>query len=243
MCKKVLVACAVRNRGWILPYFIKCILNIDYPKKCLGFLFILNNSTDDSKSILENLYNIHKNDYCSFKIIEKNYGELAEDTRIGSRTHIYPILADLRNYMVEEFLKSDCNYLFQIDSDILAKPNILKELLDLNALASSAVISNDYGRGIISNCMYIYGTRSTDIKHVNLNELPDVFECDLSGACALYKRELLEKGFKYKNGPMGEDVDFCFQLKETGVKFKRKKGLVYEHIMKPDMLEKFKEEI
>ena len=213
-------------------------LNIEYPRSNLGYFFAINNSTDDSEQLLRDMYNKYKKEYRSFDLMGYYYPDVAVDTRVGSRRHIYPVLADLRNVIRKFFLNTDYDYMFTIDSDVLVKPNVLKELLALDTLAASAVIYNDKGRGVIGNAMIIESAEPFRAKHVMLDNVGDVFEADLSGACTLYKREVFERGFFYKDGPVGEDVSFSCQLKEAGIKFKMKKNLAY-HCMTGENLRRY----
>lgn len=233
----ILISSLVRDRDWILPDFLNCIKNLNYRKAHLDLLFIVNDSTDSSLDILLEF----KDDNTSFRditILEKNYGH-KEDKRGRSRRHVYSVLADLRNMMVDKFLESDCTHLLQIDSDILCNPDLLTELLDLQTDAAAAVIFNDYGRGNIGNVLNFKHIDPVSIKHIILPEQPDIFECDISGACALYTKELLEQGFKYLDSPDGEDTMFCLQLHKARIKFKCRKGLA-THCMKEEELIKWK---
>jgi len=239
--KSVLIGSLVRDRGWILPYFSRCLSRISYNKKDIELLFILNNSEDNSREILCKFRDRYESECGSIKIEEKNFDDLKPDTRCGSRSHIYPVLAILRNDLISYFLKSNCDYFFMVDSDVLVKPNILTELLKLDSLAASAVIHNDYENGNYGNALNVINPETKEVEHILLKNAPDVFECDVSGACTLFKRELLEKGHVYKNNPCGEDLSFCLGLYEVGIKFKCKKGLVHGHMMNQKVLEERKE--
>jgi len=239
--QNILIATPVRNRAWVLPYFITSILNLSYPKSNLGLLFIINNSTDDSENLINKMYNTYKNDYRSFDIVNKDYGNIAQDTRVGSRRHIYPVLADIRNLIKDYFLKSTYNYLFAIDSDIIPIKSILNELIGLRAMAAAAVIYNDKGRGIVTNTMEIQTIHPLVIKHINLSKVGNIYKADLSGAVALYKKALFQKGFMYKDSPQGEDLAFAQQLKEAKISWVCKRHLAY-HIMVQENLDLYLKE-
>ena len=229
----ILIASLIRDRGWILPEFLTHLDNINYPKDKIKLFFIINNSTDSSKEILANWdFSFYNN--CT--IIEENFNNLKPDARGKSRRHIYTALTKLRNKVLSYFKYSKCDYLFTIDSDILVKPDILKELLSFNTEAASAVIYNDYGRGEIGNCMNFTNERA---KHIKLEDVSNTFEADLSGAVTLYTREIINKNFKYKVSNKGEDYLFCKQLNEKGINFMCKKGLA-THIMTKERLKEYK---
>src|ERR1700684_4488799 len=50
--KTVLIAILARNKGHVLPHFLKCIENQDYPKSLLSIYINTNNNCDDTEQIL-----------------------------------------------------------------------------------------------------------------------------------------------------------------------------------------------
>ena len=50
---KVLIACPVKDRDWILPNYLQSVLELDYPKELIDIYWIVNNSSDNSLLMLE----------------------------------------------------------------------------------------------------------------------------------------------------------------------------------------------
>jgi len=131
----------------------------------------------------------------------------------------------LRNKVIDYFLSTDCEYLFSIDSDVIVNLDCLKKLLDVDKDMVSALIYNDYGRGNIGNVM----VGLDKPKHLGFKEQKEIFECDITGACFLIKRRVLEAGCKYGYHVYGEDIPFCREVKKQGFKiFSRKDLAIHE---------------
>jgi GT2 family glycosyltransferase len=138
-----------------------------------------------------------------------------------------------RNFCVMEFLRTDNDYLFFIDSDVIPPYDALKKLLEAQKDAISGCYPSVRFDSIAGLDKIIYnvfrhtvnekGTRS----FVNVTG-QGVEEIESAGAgCLLIKREVLEKmgadWFRFQYAPegtviYGEDIDFCMKLPKHGYK-------------------------
>ena len=232
--KKVLIAAPVQDRLWILKYYFKAIEKLDYNHKNLGLFFVLN---ECDKSVVD-YFKIKKTEFeekfREFEFIEINIG-MPKDSRTNiRRKRTYSWLAILRNIIIEYFLNKDYNYLFMVDSDIILKPESLKKILGYNKDIISIAIANDRGRGYATNVLVKCGL---SYKHVPLKDIPERYpmKCDLTGACILIKREVLEKHCRYRRTDIGEDLGFCEEARDRGFTLWAIKGFA-EHIMEPFQL-------
>ena len=66
--KRILIACPVHNREWILPYYLKYLHALDYDKNLIDIYWIVNNTTDKSKKLLERFKEEHGGAYRSITI-------------------------------------------------------------------------------------------------------------------------------------------------------------------------------
>ena len=126
----VRICTLVRNREWVLPYYLEYLYNLKYDKKQITIYWLVNNSTDSSLNLLQAFKEKYKSEYNKIVIEEINKSNLPEDHRNAQsrKTNgIYTHLSDLRNHM---FNKCKEDYLFNIDSDILVEPYTLQKLLD-----------------------------------------------------------------------------------------------------------------
>jgi len=236
MTEKILIASPIQNRGWILPYFLDHIKNIEYDKSNLGLFFLFNDSSDNSYSIIsKNLLEL-KNIFRTVKILSIDIGMPPDKRNNIRRDRTYSWLAILRNIIIEYFLNTDYDRLFMIDCDILVKPDSLKKLLSFNKDIISIAIANDRGIGQATNVLKKQ-KESTIYIHIPLkdinSEIP--FECDLTGACILINRNVLKSHCRYSRTNIGEDLGFCEECKKNGFRIYAIKGFA-EHIMEPNQL-------
>lgn len=191
---KVFVGAPVRNRGWVLERHLEGVLDQDVD---MEFCYILNDSTDDTEEILKGY---------GFPYITHNLGGNHGHTR---GQYSFDSLSKLRNKLLDEFLKSDCDYLFSVDTDIIIPKGSLRQLIEDDKDVVSMLIKN-HPTMQAHNVMI-------DGRHLPL--VPEgVIECDLTGAVYLIKREVIEAGVRYAHSIRGEDVPFCESAKKEGYK-------------------------
>ncbi len=200
---KVMIGCPVRNRAWILPRYLDCLEKINTNTFLLQYCFIINDCSDHSLQILAEFACKQPG---KVRLIDKNY-----DSPGGYRRGQYNFgrLAQLRNLLLEAFLKSDCDYLFSLDSDILVSAGTLTQLLVDDCDIVSALICN--GHEIGDSSIYNILKRSSDGSYIHIRNFPRdrVFPVDCTGAAYLIKRTVIAAGVRYSGHRGGEDIAFC----------------------------------
>lgn len=236
---KILITAPVRNRAPQLYSYLEHICKLDYPKRSISIYWIINDSRDSSLAILEKFkkhFGGIDNLYRNITIKEINLSAPFDGRTSVRRKVIYGNLAFLRNKILEHFLTMDNEYLFNIDSDIYVKPDCLKKLLELNKDIVSAEIFNDFNRGDLGNtCKYISDLnhpQNNQYVHYKLREMPNTYRVDLTGACYLIKRKVIEAGTKYSNDPFGEDKPFCEMARAKKFELWAIKGLAVHDMQK-----------
>ncbi|SOC34971.1 methyltransferase domain-containing protein [Ureibacillus acetophenoni] len=208
---KVFVGAPVRNRAWILPRFFESLLQQNVKMETC---FIVNDCDDNTIEVLEeNRVNF----------IQKNFGK-----EFGSNRGEYSKknLAILRNLLLEEFLKSDCEYFFSIDTDIIIPDGSLRKLLEDDKDIVSMIISN-IPSGSAHN---IY------INQNHVSPVPEgIIPVDMTGAVYLIKREVIESGVGYAYDPKGEDVPFCRSAINAGFELYCDTRLRPIHVYEPNL--------
>ena len=207
--KKVFIGAPVRDRAWILPRFIDHIKKMDTAGIEIKSLFVVNDCIDNSEHLLQ------QSGFNTLKV-----DELPSKTESSLRgKYSYQHLANLRNILVEEFLKTDCEYFFSIDTDILVPPNGLKKLINNNKDICSMILCNQNGelKKRAHNIMN-YDPRRSMYYHIFEWENDSIIEVDLTGAVYLIHRKVLENGVRYDNNKQGEDVPFCRDARKKGFK-------------------------
>ncbi len=230
----VTIATPVRNRDWMLSYFLSGIEALSYPEDKLGFHFILNDSTDLSGDILRQwrsrCYFEHKRKYRYIKINEVNMGcpkDLGEDGKgrdsqeknkelsfMPRDMYTYKALSILRNLALDVAkLDSDLSYLWFVDSDVILCPGVLNSLLATGKHIVAALISNACGQDTAYNFLHFNG--------LDRKVIPDkLFEVKTTGACMLISKEVFNnKGVRYtEEYGTGEDAGFCETARQQGYK-------------------------
>jgi len=128
-----------------------------------------------------------------------------------------------RNYIVNEFLQTSCEWLLMVDSDIIPPMNVL-DMVNNNVDVCSAYITINHNGKIMPLAMEkVDGGYRGDMQ-AKYNELNKV---DATGTgCLLINRRIFDRldkpyfRFVYDDNGMlvnGEDFDFCDRVKKLGI--------------------------
>ena len=191
----IVIGCPIRNRGWILPLYLKHIYNLNYDKKSIILKFLLNDCSknDTSESILNEFKSDYIHLYKDIIIDKEDYGHPTDERLDRKNRGVYKAFAIVRNKW--KTCNFEYDYLFSVDSDILLHPetlNILLESFNMKRDAGmvSALISNDIsGRGI-----WQQGINNTMLSSIRKN-----YRCDY--CTHLFNSEYPEWCLYYINNP------------------------------------------
>lgn len=256
--KTVTIATLVRDREYILPYYLNHIYNIDYDRSKINILWVVNNSNDNSYEILKDFKSKYNSEYNKIQIDTINKPNIGKDTRKKEPRvdYIYSHLAELRNYVCQN---SNTDYLFSIDSDILVlDKDILKKFISYDKDVISSYIyngyifaeetNNKYSPYSFTNAMIFNGRfdefnrpifevfSKNHIKKIS-NRLQKV---DITGAIYLIKKQVYkDKNVKYGFYYQGEDIPFCMSAIKNGYKIYCDFGTYSQHLMNRDFLTRY----
>jgi hypothetical protein len=263
--QKVLISSPIHNRATILPYYLKHIENLTYPKNLISLFFIVNNSTDDTLKILKNFRQMNQNQYRSIEIKEYNTDLSKKDLRTDDmrKQHTYSHLATLRNKIVTKCAKEDHDWLLSCDSDILMKSTIIEDLLYYNkkfgAKYIASLIYNGYKHVPIDspssynsiemaykfpNVLKNIGNGTYkhicnwSIKNPNLVEKDALCETDFTGACFLSHKDVC-KDMVYAYHSLGEDEPASRSAIMHGNVLYYAPSVYSQHIMDDTLLEMY----
>ncbi len=228
---KVLIGCPVRDRAWILPRYLQCLLELNYPKNQIEYAFVVNDSTDTTLEILQKFA---LRSPSPVHLIQQNMS-----SRNSSSRGAYNIanLVVLRNILLNMFIKSDCSHLFSVDSDILVTPDSLNELIKLDLSVVSLLVRNDHHIGELGyyNISRLQGGQYHPIRDFPRGRLLQV---DCTGAGYLIKRFVIEEqGVRYRLHLQGEDAGFCDDARSKGIALWCHTGLECVHVMQRETKE------
>jgi len=226
MERKVMIGCPVRNRAWILPAYLQSLEALDYPRERIIYCFIVNDCEDSTPDILGNFAHKYPG---QVYLVENNGG----NTPHQRGQYSFKRLAYLRNLLLMEFLRSDCEYLFSVDSDILVPPHSLRALINNQCDIVSCLVCN--GAVIGDESCYNVLHRDDRGHYLHIRNFPRerLFRVDCTGAAYLIKRQVIsELGVRYGARNGAEDIGFCESARQKGVHIYCDGRLECTHVMK-----------
>lgn len=154
----------------------------------------------------------------------------SEEYRRGTFGHLWTPklmfrMADIRNAAIREFLNSDADALFMIDTDVFAHPHTAVHLAGLGKPIVSEVYWSQWNPGEqwLPNVWDIHYYRFTEAYSILRLREAGLYEVGGLGAITLLTREALELGIDYRPIPTitadyaGEDRHFCIRATAAGV--------------------------
>lgn len=152
------------------------------------------------------------------------------------------LIYDAREYVAEQFMKSDNEFLMFIDSDMTFHPKSVEFLVrhDREFVTAKAFKRvHPY-----QPCFYTKVQYENSVPHLEVPTQYGEGLLTIEGAglaCALIKRSAFEKlkapyFFPFPN--VGEDLSFCMRLKEAGVKMYCDTTLQFGHLAQREVFEK-----
>lgn len=219
-----MIGCPVRNRAWILPQYLQYLATLIYPPEQIEYCFVINDSQDETEAILQ--------EFARRFPVRLLYDNSSRPGGWQRGFYQFSRLAELRNRLLNEFLQSDCEYLFSVDSDILVPPNCLQQLLQADKDVVAALVCN--GAEIGDDQFYNVFTLTDDHLQPIRNFPRDrLFPVDCTGAAYLIKRRVIGAGVRYNSSWGPEDIGFCRQVKEYGFSIYCHGAIECVHVMNP----------
>lgn len=188
----------------------------------------------------------------ALRALQERYGDKVE--------FVYPeklvnrIFHDFaRNAIVEEFLESDCDVLWMLDSDVVPPTHVL-DLVTVHwekwevSGAAYPVFMTQPGEELKQLVFTAYrGTNGLGMGPSRIPYSGEDLVDGLATGCLFIKRDVFKKlekpyfEFKYDetNRKMreGEDLGFCLKLQKLGIKFFTDFSMVCKHYKNVDLLE------
>lgn len=222
---KVMIGCPVRNRAWILPRYLEALEAMDYPHQDREYCFIVNNSTDGTETLL---HQFARNAFSPVKICVVNFNHPRGEQR---GEYCFKNLAYLRNLLLNQFVLSECSYLFSVDSDIIVPPHALSSLIEHGCDIISALVPN--GELLKDGKIFNILRKAGNGRYVHIKDFPreKILEVDVTGAACLIHRRVIERGARYSDIYGAEDIGFCEEARSLGFKIFCAPFVECEHVM------------
>ena len=150
------------------------------------------------------------------------------------------IIHDAREYVVNKFMESDCSHLMFIDSDMTFHPQSVQYLL---RHGKDFVTAKAFKRVYpYQPCFYtklqVYPKIELESPIEYGNGLLPIEGCGMS--CVLISKsvfEKIEKPYFFPIPEVGEDLSFCYKVKEAGIKMYCDTTIQFGHVAHVEIVE------
>jgi glycosyltransferase involved in cell wall biosynthesis len=225
---EILIATLVRNRAWCLSKFLAALdqQSSTYPADKISYVFIVNDSVDDSEEVIKNWSQKEGKKYKEIKLFALSFGNSDALDHTWSDVKLKN-MADMRDRCLALLKESNCKFLFSIDSDvILQHDDTLRHLVGLDKSIVSEVFWAKWEQNtnrFLPN-VWLSGGYNINDAFIKQMTFPGLYEVGGLGAVTLIHRDVVENGVNYQrvtNLPpemRGEDRDFCTRAACVGFK-------------------------
>jgi len=229
---KLAICSPIKNRAWCLPYYLECILALEYPKTRTALFFADDGSTDGGAEMLEEWAARHRSEYAGIDITHVTPIRNNTSSRDAGIYHrdVYRHIGDMRNLLRGQARVWGANALFTVDSDTLFAPDIVTALLAHKVpLVSSinyvdCVYKGSLGCDPPEQRRYInagYFTPQGEHRAYREYDLNALLPIQITAGTYLMDKATLNSAATYEanltNSEQGEDVGFCLHLERLGI--------------------------
>jgi len=242
----VTISAPISNREAYIPSYLKCILSQTYPKELTNLYFLINNSQDNSQTLLKQFKKKYQISYNKIDVKIYNNSKIPSSKDRLNRiidNSLYEHLAYIRNLIFESI---DTDWVFSVDSDIMLTPDSLDTLIKSGKKAISGLVCN--GHEFVKSSPFTDPYKFTNVMYLNnlhkythfrKSQLKGIIEVDMTGAIILLHRSLY-KTCKYRSDNQGEDIPFCQDIQKLKEKIYCNTDVKLAHCMNLELLENFK---
>lgn len=220
MKPKILVGCPTSNhKGYCLKEYVDSVKNLSYNN--YDVLIVDNSETDEYYNKIKSF---------GVKVIRSKFHENARDRIVESRNL-------LRNYVLD----NNYDYFLSLEQDIIPPRNVIERLLAHKKDVVSGVyfaVNFFKGKNRLMPLVWVdFDEKTKRMFYVDSARLwsNDLFEISASGlGCMLIHKDVLkDTEFRYVKGDEGfDDVWFCKDLREKGIKIYCDTSLKCRHLIK-----------
>lgn len=236
--KRILIGSPIHQKPQILEQFLLSLSNLKKETFEVSFLFIDDNSNKESSELLER----YKESFTKMMIKKSSESDIYYtdgSTHLWTENLVWKV-ARFKNFIMEQALKGDYDYLFFIDSDIVLHPETIEHLIRQDKDIISEIFwtkwqpdSIELPQVWLSDQYTLYKKdRNENLDNEQLNiriydfinqlRVPGVYEVGGLGACTLISKNALQKGVNFSEIPnvsfWGEDRHFCIRAAALGFK-------------------------
>lgn len=211
---KLAIGCPTFQRAWCLPLWFDCLAaqHLDEIADEISLCFAYSKSYDGTYDVLQS----RGSDYSELRIYQ--YDLATYSNRDLNRL---PVLAQLRNALLEMVRETDADYFLSWDDDVLFKPDSVARLFDTvyKDTAVGALIDmggNDKFMGHPSVMHFPQALGELAYRRpFQEYDWSDQFQCDIIMAVKLMGKEVYQNT-QYTWDPVGEDIAWSLDAAAKG---------------------------
>lgn len=263
---KILIGSPIKQKPSILKEFIISIRELDLVDLDVKYIFIDDNTDEESSKLL----NEWKNKDSNIELVKLNFDNeeeyICDEFTHNWTNNLVNKVGEFKNYIINKAKEYNVDYLFFVDSDLVLHPKTLKRLLGTKRDIISNIFWTSWEKNTIelpqvwikdNYTLYetYYGediTKEEEEKRTFefLNKLknPGTYKVGGLGACTLISKKALNKGVSFSNiyniSFVGEDRHFCIRAAALGLELYVDTYFPSYHIYREqeiDGIERFKE--
>lgn len=127
--KTVLLAILARNKAHTLPYYLRCLDNLDYDKKSITVYINTNNNDDDTETILRNWAKRNEDTYNKIIFESHHVDSLSSENPHAWHGARFRALGAIRQQSMLKTKEYGLDYYFVVDCDNFIAPETLRVLV------------------------------------------------------------------------------------------------------------------
>lgn len=240
---KLIIACPIYKRDWILPHWIRCILKQSVSMSNIGFIFEVSPEDKTTVSSLKVWKQLDKN-IPLFDIVERSDIPHFEHQNNGRQWTLskYHNMINMRNSILDRVRKYEPDYYFSLDSDILIEnPNTLELLMAHINEGADAVSPLMYMTPVGKNFPSVMSWKDENInKAYRKLDYPigTYFKSDIIMAAKMMSKKTYMT-VNYEFHQQGEDLGWSKNATEKGLNLYSASYIYAPHIMSPVHLSEY----
>ena len=238
---KLIIGCPIYKRDWILPQWIRCLINQSIDMKDVGFIF--ETSPNDFSTVNSLLaWKRIDNRFPLFEINERNDIEHFEHENNGRQWTMskYHNMVSLRNSLLKKVREYQPDYYLSLDSDILLEnPNTIELLIAHIKDGADAVAPLMFMTPDTNKYPSVMSWKDSDLEMAYRKEkypLGTYFESDIIMAAKMMSKDVYNN-VDYEFHKQGEDLGWSRNATRKGFKMYSASYIYAPHIMAPFLLQ------
>jgi hypothetical protein len=241
---KLIIGCPIYKRDWILPSWIRSIINQSVDLSNIGFIFEV--SPDDMRTV-QSLIAWKKIDKrIPFFLIKERkdipHFEHFNNGRQWTMSKYHNMVA-LRNSLLDSIREQEPDYYFSLDSDVLIQnPNTIELLIGHIKNGADAVAPLMYMTPFdkrFPSVMSWANKEEWKAKREEFYPIGTYFKSDIIMAAKMMSKKTYSS-INYEFHSQGEDVGWCKNAALAGLDLYSASYIYAPHIMHEEMLNNFK---